>query len=175
MRCGRSTSSFACAKSGGEHAISRRFAQSEASESSHQRLEIVGKGVVEGGKERAYEFDSSGRLKTPTGFTWSHQVPVKWESAFPPVKIFLGAEPLTVRELLPDKLKLLEEAIDKVALFGFFVLKFFLANNIILIPNGTSKTTLDDIALVCANCHAMIHAKNPPISIEEMRKLVTHH
>ena len=77
--------------------------------------EIVGRGVVEGGKERAYEFDSGGRLKTPSGLTWSHQVPVKWASDFPPVKIFLGSEPLTVKELSPDKLKLLGEAIEKVA------------------------------------------------------------
>ena len=33
----------------------------------------------------------------------------------------------------------------------------------------SAKTTLDDIALVCANCHAMLHTKNPPISLDELR------
>jgi len=32
----------------------------------------------------------------------------------------------------------------------------------------TATTTLDDIALVCANCHAMLHTKNPPLSIDEL-------
>lgn len=36
-----------------------------------------------------------------------------------------------------------------------------------------SKTRLDDLALVCANCHRMIHAKRPWLSIEELRQLVT--
>jgi hypothetical protein len=30
-------------------------------------------------------------------------------------------------------------------------------------------TTIGDIALVCANCHAMIHKKNPPYTIEELK------
>ena len=33
----------------------------------------------------------------------------------------------------------------------------------------TATTTLDDIALVCANCHAMLHTKNPPLSLDELR------
>ena len=32
----------------------------------------------------------------------------------------------------------------------------------------TATTTLDDIALVCANCHAMLHTKNPPLSLDEL-------
>jgi len=50
-----------------------------------------------------------------------------------------------------------------------------LAHQLKAIAGGPSKTTLDGIALICANCHAMIHTKNPPIAIEELRKLVTHH
>lgn len=33
----------------------------------------------------------------------------------------------------------------------------------------TATTTLDDIALVCANCHAMLHTKNPPLCLDELR------
>jgi hypothetical protein len=182
--------------------------------------EIVGKGVVEGEKERAYKFDSIGRLKTPSGLLWSHQVPVKWVPEFPPVKIFLGSEMLTVKELSSDKLTLLEEAIEKVTqankqtealegetysaeavfrrrnralieakkansdyrcevckfnfeeTYGVLGRAYIIAHHLKMIASGPSKTTLDDIALVCANCHAMIHAKNPPISIEDMRKRV---
>lgn len=39
--------------------------------------------------------------------------------------------------------------------------------------NG-SKTTLDDIALVCANCHEMLHRYDPPMSIGELRRGIKH-
>ena len=39
-----------------------------------------------------------------------------------------------------------------------------------LVPLGSrkrmSKTTLDDIALICANCHAMVHTTQPPLTLE---------
>jgi hypothetical protein len=182
---------------------------------------IVGKGIVGGGLRRAYQFDSSGRLKSKSdGFPWPHQVPVKWASDFIPVRILLGSEPLTVKELSTDKLKLLEQAVKKVALankqrealegkdylaevvfrsrnraliqekkansdyccevcqfnfeetYGVIGCEFIVAHHLKMIAGGPSKTTLDDVALVCANCHSMIHTKNPPIAIEELRRLV---
>lgn len=33
-----------------------------------------------------------------------------------------------------------------------------------------SKTTLDDIALLCANCHSMVHTTQPPLTLEQLRK-----
>jgi 5-methylcytosine-specific restriction enzyme A len=35
-----------------------------------------------------------------------------------------------------------------------------------------SKTTIDDIALVCPNCHAVAHTANPPLSSAAIRKMV---
>jgi hypothetical protein len=35
--------------------------------------------------------------------------------------------------------------------------------------NGASKTTMNDISLLCSNCHVMIHRTNPPLSVEELR------
>jgi len=179
--------------------------------------EIIGKGVVTGD----YKFDSSNRLKSPDGFPWPHQVPVNWESNFPAARILLGSELLTVKELSTDKLKLLKQAIDKVArinrqveafegeiyrkeavfrsrnraliyakktnsnyrcevckfnfeeIYGVIGREYIVAHHLKAIASGPSKTTLDDIALVCANCHAMIHTKNPAISIEELRNSVT--
>ena len=32
-----------------------------------------------------------------------------------------------------------------------------------------SKTTLDDIALVCSNCHDMLHRRDPPFGIHHLR------
>lgn len=184
---------------------------------------IVSKGVVEGGRVRAYKFDSRFRLKSPDGLPWAHQVRVKWVSHFPGVRIFLGSEPLTVKELSADKLKRLEEAVNKVikankqtealegeeylaeAVFrsrnraliqakkansdyrcevcglnfeeryGVIGRGYILAHHLKAIASGPSQTTLDDIALVCANCHVVIHLKNPLISIQELRMLVTHH
>lgn len=34
------------------------------------------------------------------------------------------------------------------------------------------KTKMSDLALVCSNCHRMIHAKRPWLSVEEVRALV---
>jgi len=36
--------------------------------------------------------------------------------------------------------------------------------------NGESKTKLEDLALVCSNCHRMIHRKIDTISIKELKK-----
>lgn len=36
--------------------------------------------------------------------------------------------------------------------------------------SGASKTSLDDIALLCPNCHAVVHTEDPPISLEDLRK-----
>jgi hypothetical protein len=33
-----------------------------------------------------------------------------------------------------------------------------------------TRTRLEDIALVCANCHAMVHRRNPPIPIKRLRR-----
>jgi 5-methylcytosine-specific restriction enzyme A len=35
-----------------------------------------------------------------------------------------------------------------------------------------SKTRLEDLALVCANCHRMIHSRRPWLSISELRSLI---
>jgi predicted HNH restriction endonuclease len=32
-----------------------------------------------------------------------------------------------------------------------------------------SKTSLEDIALVCANCHVMLHRTEPPLDVQELR------
>lgn len=38
--------------------------------------------------------------------------------------------------------------------------------------SGPSKTTLDDIALLCPNCHAIVHTQDPPISPEDLRRML---
>lgn len=34
------------------------------------------------------------------------------------------------------------------------------------------ETRLEDLAIVCSNCHRMIHRRNPPLSMEELKNLV---
>jgi 5-methylcytosine-specific restriction protein A len=36
-----------------------------------------------------------------------------------------------------------------------------------------SVTSLDDLALLCANCHRMVHARRPWLSLEELRAALT--
>jgi 5-methylcytosine-specific restriction enzyme A len=37
------------------------------------------------------------------------------------------------------------------------------------------RTSLDDLALVCANCHRMMHARRPWVTIEQLRAIVAGH
>lgn len=37
---------------------------------------------------------------------------------------------------------------------------------------ATSRTRLEDLALVCANCHRIIHAKKPWLTLDEVRSLL---
>jgi 5-methylcytosine-specific restriction protein A len=36
------------------------------------------------------------------------------------------------------------------------------------------KTRLEDLALVCSNCHRMIHSKRPWLDLEELRSIIRH-
>lgn len=38
--------------------------------------------------------------------------------------------------------------------------------------NGEQETKIEDIALVCSNCHRMLHRKKTTISIEELKKII---
>jgi hypothetical protein len=56
--------------------------------------------------------------------------------------------------------------------YGSIGREYIIAHHLSPIASGPSTTTLDKIALVCANCHAMVHTQSPPISIEDLRKLL---
>jgi len=36
----------------------------------------------------------------------------------------------------------------------------------------TTKTTLNDLALVCSNCHKMLHRKIDNLSVEKLKTLI---
>ena len=77
-----------------------------------QGPKIIDRGIVEGpAKDNAYIFDSDFRLREPNGSPWAHQVPVKWSRTFPRIRILLGGEQVTVKELSLDEMKKLEEAV----------------------------------------------------------------
>lgn len=38
---------------------------------------------------------------------------------------------------------------------------------------GATKTKAEDLALVCSNCHRMLHRSDPHLSVEELRALLT--
>ena len=62
---------------------------------------IIDRGVVTGG----YRFDSEFHVVDPNGVPWAHQVPVDWSRDFPTIKILLGAEQFTVKELSVRKVE----------------------------------------------------------------------
>jgi hypothetical protein len=179
-------------------------------------LKIIHKGRVTGD----YFFDSKFRIVDPNGVPWSHQVPVEWAKDFTETEVRLGAEQFTVLKLSPERVTLLERAVNHVAqeikeleavegelfkgeavfrsrnralirakkancdyrcevcgfhfeeMYGEIGRGYILAHHLRLVAQGPSKTTLNDIALVCANCHAMIHTRKSPMGVEELRELV---
>lgn len=40
--------------------------------------------------------------------------------------------------------------------------------------NEDNKTSLNDLALVCANCHRIIHSSFPPFTLEEVGRMIKH-
>jgi hypothetical protein len=56
--------------------------------------------------------------------------------------------------------------------YGTIGREYIVAHHLKTISSGIAKTTLNDIALLCANCHSMVHTKNPPITIEDLRALI---
>jgi predicted HNH restriction endonuclease len=49
---------------------------------------------------------------------------------------------------------------------------FIIAHHLRPISSGPTVTTLDDIALVCSNCHSMVHMRNPPYLVQEMKTIL---
>jgi len=45
-------------------------------------------------------------------------------------------------------------------------------HHLLPIANGESTNTLADLAILCSNCHSMIHASKPPFSVAELRRIV---
>ena len=41
-----------------------------------------------------------------------------------------------------------------------------------LADSGATKTRLDDLAILCANCHRMIHVRKPMLTVDELRSLI---
>ena len=70
---------------------------------------IVAKGVVKGpNKKRAYKFDKQLSLLDPSRRPWAHQIHVDWLPEFSPIKVLLGGEQVTVMELLPERVRQIE-------------------------------------------------------------------
>ncbi len=38
---------------------------------------------------------------------------------------------------------------------------------------GQTVTRLDDLALLCSNCHRMVHLRRPMLSVEDLRRALT--
>jgi hypothetical protein len=38
----------------------------------------------------------------------------------------------------------------------------------------STETHLEDLAILCANCHRVVHLTNPPCTLEDLRKIVLH-
>ena len=46
-------------------------------------------------------------------------------------------------------------------------------NQISTIGEGYQINPIEDLRPVCPNCHAMLHQKNPPYPIDELKEMIT--
>ena len=41
-----------------------------------------------------------------------------------------------------------------------------------LADNGPTNTRLEDVAVLCRNCHGLAHDENPPLPLDEIKKRI---
>lgn len=61
---------------------------------------------------------------------------------------------------------------DSEAVYGISYCEVHHLKPIAELAEGT-KTSLDDLAIVCANCHRIIHSQYPPIALETLRGMLS--
>jgi hypothetical protein len=66
-------------------------------------------------------------------------------------------------------------AFEFAAAFGQLGVGFIEAHHRVPVHklDGSTKTKAEDLALVCPNCHRMLHRSDPHLSVEELRDLLT--
>jgi predicted HNH restriction endonuclease len=64
--------------------------------------------------------------------------------------------------------------LDFQKMYGFIGTGFIEAHHKKLVSklNGKEKTKISDLALVCSNCHRMLHRADPPLTINGLKKLL---
>ena len=193
-----------------------------------------GKSIICRGKVAGpYYFDGERTIVGSRGKDdlYPHLIPVNWETDFTPVRIVLGADPITVLRLTGERLRRLEKAIGEasetaeerkksyqdavlealegethrtevqfrkrnralidakkmesdgkctVCQFNFVARYVGLRRDCLIAHhvkpigkrNKATKTTLDDIDLLCPNCHAVVHTQDPPLTAAKLRKML---
>ncbi|MGV3485890.1 MAG: HNH endonuclease [Planctomycetaceae bacterium] len=61
---------------------------------------------------------------------------------------------------------------DSEAVYGISYCEVHHLKPIAELAEGT-KTSLDDLAIVCANCHRIIHSQYPPIALKTLRGMLS--
>ena len=60
-------------------------------------------------------------------------------------------------------------------IYGEIGVDFIEAHHTVPISKGERKTKIEDIAMVCANCHKMLHRKRPWLEMEQLKNLINRH
>jgi 5-methylcytosine-specific restriction protein A len=61
---------------------------------------------------------------------------------------------------------------DFYAVYGDLGREFCECHHRLALNTGMRKTRLEDLAIICANCHRMIHRRNPMLTVSELRELI---
>lgn len=74
-----------------------------------------------------------------------------------------------------DKIKSEVCAFDFEKIYGDIGKEFCEVHHLVPLhqADGLIKTKLEDLAIVCSNCHRMLHKENPVFTIDEMKKIIS--
>lgn len=60
-------------------------------------------------------------------------------------------------------------------IYGEIGVDFIEAHHTVPVSKGERKTKIGDIAMVCSNCHKMLHRKRPWLEMEQLKNLINRH
>ena len=60
-------------------------------------------------------------------------------------------------------------------IYGEIGVDFIEAHHTVPVSGGERKTKIKDIAMVCSNCHKMLHRKRPWLEMEQLKDLINRH
>ena len=57
--------------------------------------------------------------------------------------------------------------------YGALAADYCEVHHLVPLDKAERKTKMQDLAILCANCHRVVHLRNPPFTLDELRKMLS--